>query len=517
MMKFSHYLLFLSCFFMSSLAFAQVQETAYATSFADLEAGMPIKQQQVYTAPEPMAPQPEGVTATYSDRIAFQTACAGLTLEDFNTLVVAPSQVAACGNPVNSANSCGGTLQAGFSFAASTPSANVVALGAGIFGPSPLIAADLFSDYNIIHFPNNDVFSIGMTIYIAGGPENTGVRVYGAGGALINTYTPATAGFAGTFFGITADEVITRIEIESPSGLGEVIDDLEFGTCEIPCDRGDCHSGMDIGDASGGATYHSYITPGSYTVHAAGTGIKGTADGFHFAADEETGDIDLIVQVTGIQNNASRQAGLMLRECDTDDAAHVAIVVNGKKQVKMITRPTEGASTVTIATKPARRRLGSWLRLVRTGNNIIGYYSRQGTIWEYVGITTFAPDPYAAGMVASKGATGSAKTFNFANFSHECMGPPPPPRLSNTATGLTLKGYPSPFDQQLSYQLDGLAVGEAQVRLMDMTGRVVRSETITVGEDRYEGKLETSDLTAGVYFLVVNTDQERKMTKVVKR
>lgn len=141
---------FLTCLLIPNLLLAQ-QEAKVATSFSDLEAGMPLQSQNQSYAPPTITPQPEGITNTYSDRTAFQAACAGLTLEDFNTLAVSPSGVVGCGNPVNSANSCGGTLVGGFSYAAST--GTVVALGAGTFGPStptPLIAANLFAAFNII-------------------------------------------------------------------------------------------------------------------------------------------------------------------------------------------------------------------------------------------------------------------------------------------------------------------------------------------------------------------------------
>ena len=289
------------------------------------------------------------------------------------------------------------------------------------------------------------------------------------------------------------------------------------------CTLSSGYSGFDVGDASGGYSYFEYGSA-SYSVFAGGTGIGGTSDGFHFLACEETGDIDMIVRVTKIQKKTERQAGLMLSDCIGADAINVALVVNGKKQIKLTKRSVTGGTTTTLATKVAKRRLNSWLRLTRTGNTVLAYYSRNGSIWELVGSTTFAPDPYAAGMVASKGASGAVKEFKFDNFSGtNCSFDPCggcttlPTRLaSGNSLELSLTGYPNPFAHQLSYRVEGVS-GETQVRLMDMTGRVVRKETVGIGEEKFEGKLETSALAPGVYFLVVNNGTQRKMTKVVKR
>ena len=295
-----------------------------------------------------------------------------------------------------------------------------------------------------------------------------------------------------------------------------------YGFCF--CDQPSAYSGEDIGDVSG----HAGTTTenaGVYTLNASGTGIKGTNDGFHFAADASNGDTDLIVRVTGIQNNASRQAGLMLRECLGPDAPNVAIVVNGQKQVKMTRRDTEGGTTITVATKVARRRLNSWLRLKLTGKTVIGYYSQNGTVWEYVGTANFdvAPCDYGAGLVASKGATGATKTFTFDNFTVNGVAPNAgPPRLAQASDAMNhvaIVTYPNPFGNELSYRLEGVE-GEATVRLLDMAGRTIRRVTIyrdPTNGGLHEGLMNTSEIAAGIYFLEVRAGDERKLVKVVKR
>ena len=280
------------------------------------------------------------------------------------------------------------------------------------------------------------------------------------------------------------------------------------------------YSSLDIGDVSGNVGNTVNGAPGAYTVTTAGKGIKGTADGFHFDSFDPAGDVDLIVRVTGIQNNSSRQAGLMLREHLGPDAAHVALLINGQKGIKLIRRADENGPTLTVATKSANRRLNSWLRLTRTGNNVVAYYSRQGTVWEYVGSTILDYScRYEAGLATSKGAGGGVKVFSYDNFSLNGVAPtPPPPRLTVPQTvELTLTAYPNPFADRLSYRLEGVA-GAAHVRLLDMTGRVTRDvQTFDPNVSHHEGVLNTSEIAAGIYFLEVKTATERKLVKVIKK
>ena len=354
---------------------------------------------------------------------------------------------------------------------------------------------------------------------------------FGAFHSVISEFTPNASVFASSTALDPSGNIFVAGTINNPTPS-------MLGPCEVPsfhhvnggflvkydpnpspsiCDQASNYSGANIGNTSGSTTENA----GVYTLNASGTGIKGTTDGFHFAADEGSGDIDLIARVTGIQNNASRQAGLMLRECLGPDAPNVAIVVNGQKQVKMTRRDTEGGTTITVATKAARRRLNSWLRLTLTGTGVVGYYSQNGTVWEYVGTASFekASCGYSAGLAASKGATGATKTFTFDNFMVNGVAPDAdPPRLANNSDAMNhvaIVAYPNPFGDQLSYRLEGVE-GEATVRLLDMAGRVITTVE-PLESNGSTAVINTSKIAAGIYFLEVRTADERKLVKVVKK
>ena len=265
--------------------------------------------------------------------------------------------------------------------------------------------------------------------------------------------------------------------------------------------------------------------PGSYDVDAAGTGIKGTSDGFvmvHKGCAEGNGGIEIITQVSSIQNNASRQAGIMLRSSNADDAQHIAVVINGKKQVKFIKRTSDGATTTTIATAAASKRQGTWLRLVynSTSGSVLAYHSSTGvsTSWNLVGFgsTITLPTNILAGLVASKGASGGTKSFTFDNSSLNGT----PLRRGNTAvivaSALDVKAFPNPAADRLSVRVNA-ASAQADWLLVNQMGQVVLRNQVSLVDGKYEEALDISQLTAGLYFLRVRAGEEVTTVKVVKK
>ena len=273
----------------------------------------------------------------------------------------------------------------------------------------------------------------------------------------------------------------------------------------------------DIGDVSGNMGDACRDINGVYTITTSGTGIKGTSDGFHYVYASHAGDLDMIARVTSIQNNANRQAGLMLRTSTSANAAHVSLVTNGQKQLKLLQRGTNGGATITKATTFSNKRLNTWLRLSynQATQMVTAYHSSNGTptSWQYIGTASMALTYYRAGMVASKGQTGAPKSFSLDNFSIDGT----VYRMAEMPQALSLEAYPNPFGNQLSYRLEGVQ-GEVALRLFDLTGRTVSVETLdsNVSTD-HEGVIDASGIAPGVYFLEVKTINERQLIKIVKR
>ena len=169
---------------------------------------------------------------------AFATNCTGaLTSEDFTG---GPGGIQGCGPVISSAGDgcfAAGELEAGFDTQASNGT-DVVYIPAGAIGNvDPLVGAITFAEFTVINF-SPDVFAVTMDVWENNDP-NTDIRIFGAGGVLIEAFTVITPVNSQTFFGVIADEAITRIELEGQNDSGELYGQFSYG--------GDCMA-LSVGD-----------------------------------------------------------------------------------------------------------------------------------------------------------------------------------------------------------------------------------------------------------------------------
>ena len=182
---------------------------------------------------------------------------------------------------------------------------------------------------------------------------------------------------------------------------------------------------QDVGavGAAGNATYSS----GVFTVNGSGSDIWGTADSFNIVSQPVSGDGSLVVRVATVQNtNAFAKAGVMWRETLTAGSAHVILDVRPNGSIEFMTRSSTGGSTTFIASTtdlpPA------WLKLARTGSNIVGSVSADGTAWTQVGTTPVTMGANAnVGFVVTSHAAGTLNQSTFDNVTFTSATPPPPP------------------------------------------------------------------------------------------
>ncbi len=179
-----------------------------------------------------------GVTALtfYTDRPTFNALFPGLPLEDFEEGIVSPGGVGGCSAPIdeNTNNGCfvPGDILPGIAFSDNPgPSGDGIALvGAGFGGaPSKRIVANYFAETFDIFFPNNDVYLAGMDLACYFGADTVNINIYGTGGALIGTTTGSCTPGGSSFWGVSSDQYITRINISSPAGQAEGVDNIAFG------------------------------------------------------------------------------------------------------------------------------------------------------------------------------------------------------------------------------------------------------------------------------------------------
>jgi hypothetical protein len=90
-------------------------------------------------------------------------------------------------------------------------------------------------------------------------------------------------------------------------------------------------------------------------------------------------------------------------------------------------------------------------------------------------------------------------------------------RMSQAAgeVALDLSVYPNPNRGRFTLRCQADESGELTLRLTDLTGRQLLTQTRTFGEGLNEYAIETDDLAAGVYFLQIESAGSRRSIKVV--
>lgn len=179
----------------------------------------------------------QGIIATYVAKVLFDIGleenCSEpiVTYEDF---LGGPIEIFDCGLTMsNAGDGCydPGELQIGFQISASNGS-NTVSIPAGAIGNAdPLAGAITFAEYTIIEFTPS-VYAIAMDLWENNAPL-TDIRVYGETGDLIETIQWDVPTNLQVFFGMIADEPISKIEVQGEQDSGELVGNLYFGaTCE---------------------------------------------------------------------------------------------------------------------------------------------------------------------------------------------------------------------------------------------------------------------------------------------
>ncbi|WP_330633021.1 pectate lyase [Halocatena halophila] len=153
------------------------------------------------------------------------------------------------------------------------------------------------------------------------------------------------------------------------------------------------------------------------TLDGGGDDIWGTADAFHYYYETVSGDFDVVVQNTGVENTDSwAKAGLMVRESTDPQAANVLVRRRSNGEASMQYRPSVGADTDSVGGTQA-----DWLRLVRTGDTIKTYHANDRGDWtliERLGPDDITlPETVPVGLAVTSHATGQLCTATFQKLS----------------------------------------------------------------------------------------------------
>jgi regulation of enolase protein 1 (concanavalin A-like superfamily) len=142
---------------------------------------------------------------------------------------------------------------------------------------------------------------------------------------------------------------------------------------------------QDIGNPTiaGQATY----TSGTFSVSAAGIDIWDVSDQFRFVYQTLDGDGQVVARVATLQStDVWTKAGVMIREDLASNAPHAMAAVTAGNGMILQSRATRGSVSTSI--KGFAGVAPRWIRVVRRGNALSGYYSTDGTTWTLMGTTT---------------------------------------------------------------------------------------------------------------------------------
>jgi regulation of enolase protein 1 (concanavalin A-like superfamily) len=159
------------------------------------------------------------------------------------------------------------------------------------------------------------------------------------------------------------------------------------------------------------------------TITASGADIWDTADQFHFAYKQLSGNVTIVARVVSLTNTDPwAKAGVMIRETLDAGSKNVAMVVTPSNGVNFQSRITGGAASV--QTTVAGITAPQWVRLSRNGNMFSADYSANGTTWTPIGTPvemTMLTEVYV-GLCLTSHNTGAICTAEFSNVNPAVSG-----------------------------------------------------------------------------------------------
>ena len=164
---------------------------------------------------------------------------------------------------------------------------------------------------------------------------------------------------------------------------------------------------------SGQASYSA----GTFSVTGAGVDIWDASDQFRFVYQTLDGDGTIIARVASLQAaDPWTKAGVMIREDLTGNAPNAVAQVTSANGMIFQSRATRGATSTSI--KGFAGSAPQWIRVVRAGNILSGYYSANGTTWILMGsFTVTMPTHIYVGLSVTSHNPSATATATFSDVS----------------------------------------------------------------------------------------------------
>ncbi|MBN2235663.1 MAG: DUF1349 domain-containing protein, partial [Opitutales bacterium] len=141
-------------------------------------------------------------------------------------------------------------------------------------------------------------------------------------------------------------------------------------------------SGWNIRDiGSIGIAGDAFSESGVFTVKASGSDIYNKADSFSYAYTTLSGDGSITARITSQENtNEWAKCGVMVRETLEPGSKHASMVATPYNKVSFQCRTTSDSSA-RAGVSTSFTSYPVWVRLIRSGDSVSGYYSPDGSNW----------------------------------------------------------------------------------------------------------------------------------------
>jgi surface protein len=315
-----------------------------------------------------------------------------------------------------------------------------------------------------------------------------------------------------------------EIVVTDPSGLKDTCSALltvvDSMTIQPPFEA------LDLGDqGAAGSTYTQEVCDTKAITISTGAVMStgSTSDNMATLTQELCGANSYIA--AKINEVSGGYAGVFLRSGTNEDDA-VAGIFKGEGIVhQSLVRSTDGASADLTFLLPDIPSQTGWVGILRQGNNLRFYTSKNGSNWRKIGAPVYLPGECLEAGVAVYSTGGTANTLIRRVKLGENYG-------GESLSGTTVSGMESGIFSQAGLELDGNifpnpATGMAVLafnRPLDQSGLIKVCNAlgqemlkVQVGEGELEAQLPVAGLPAGHYFVQVQAGAYMQVLPLIKQ
>ncbi len=244
-----------------------------------------------------------------------------------------------------------------------------------------------------------------------------------------------------------------------------------------------------------------------------------TSDATAFAQRTLCGNGSITAEITGISGTSLGWAGIVMRESNAPGAKKVQVMTNLSNLLRREVRTVTNGPAMP-QQFPSQNRF--WLRLVRTGNQIVAFHSPNGVTWFQVMVVNVPMNTcIEMGLVVTNYSQNSTVTATFANVSYTGSGPLPVSTIPGNGMIASDEQYqpdfivyPNPTSGELNINLQEYSGRNALIEIYSLEGKLlnmirideVQQSTETIQLDGYQG---------GMYFVKLKSEGLPDVTKRV--